>query len=255
MSRIKETSGVEAKPRFQPAEPSLKVLVHQAGVIEGYDKVIPHRSEPRDPLRSPADNAPKPPEPSLRRAGERFGPIELPESVAQRYDTKPLGTLPLSDMPPPAAPKAAISAVPRVRAPRPLLLGAALSASILLSAWGAVTLLQREPSEAAARPAYSASTGANALRARAPQPHPAPTAMGRGMPPDAGPFAKPQAAPPQAAPPRAAPPRARTPNVRVVVRPTPRAQPNDEQSTADATNARGQSSPSKEANDLMLGQW
>ena len=237
MPRTKDVSGVEAKPRFQPKEASLKVLVHQAGTIEGYDKVIPHpalasrsRLEPNPP--QPRSANPEPAEPSQRRAGERFGPIELPKSVEQKYDTKPLGTLPLAD--PPLAPEPAVAPHGASRA---LLLGAALVASMLVGAWGAIVWLRSGPDEADPRPIARAPV-VTEKPAGPPAAAPRPPVVVVPKSPMGQEKRVPASVQPQGRAPRTLP--AKEP-VKVELPPAP--------------SPSSQAPASKEANDLMLGEW
>src|SRR5688572_26653226 len=115
MTRPRDTSGVEAKPSFVPEDPSRRILLHHAGAIDGYYKVPPpsppdehqvvdheltepdaegsdhdcevdelftraHEQRPRfKPTPTESRNSTQHyPEPSQRKAGECFGPIELP---------------------------------------------------------------------------------------------------------------------------------------------------------------------------------
>lgn len=92
MTRSNNSSGVKTKASaFQPKEASVKLLHHQAGDIIGYEKPLPPRPEPRlEPIPKPPHT--ERPEPSERKAGERFGRHQLPDSIKEMYATRPLGS-------------------------------------------------------------------------------------------------------------------------------------------------------------------
>lgn len=263
----------------------MKVLVHQAGAILGYDKVDPYPSTQVTPLDVEVARTPAPPaapEPSQKRAGERFGPIELPESVKQKYDTRPLGTLPLLSEPDPtrcverSAPAVQEPLTTRVLAPRrkqrPIMLGAALAGSVVVATWGVVALMQSTQDETWAPLAHPASppAGAEPLAPEANATREFARPATRVAPPVATEETPEQPAtaasatiqlgqsrerPAQQRATRYAAPRATAPEVETKSQPSRPEATSASQPPPKAAPLPKAAPQSREAEDLMLGQW